>query len=79
MGGDEQRDEPNTASGEADVTREADLGTETLANQYEIRILADGRVVFGDLPQGLLEVARVVAGSEPGPQTVVPESENHDE
>lgn len=35
-----------------------------LANRYEIRILADGRVVFGDLPQGLLEVARVVAGSE---------------
>ncbi|HAN32707.1 MAG TPA: hypothetical protein DCQ06_14030 [Myxococcales bacterium] len=36
-------------------------------NQYEIRILSDGRVVFGDLPQGLAEVAQIVAGSEPGP------------
>ena len=36
-----------------------------LKNQYEIRILADGRVVFGDLPEGLSEVAQIVAGSEP--------------
>ncbi len=49
-----------------------------LPNRYEIRILADGRVVFGDLPQGLLEVARVVAGSELEPQTVATESEQHD-
>ena len=47
-------------------------------NRYEIRILPDGRVVFGDLPQGLLEVARVVAGSEPEPQTVATESEQND-
>ncbi len=32
--------------------------------QYHIRILADGSVVFGDLPAGLAEVAAVVAGSE---------------
>lgn len=34
-------------------------------NRYEIRILPDGSVVFVDLPGGLAEVARVVAGSAP--------------
>lgn len=34
-------------------------------NRYEIRILPDGQVVFVDLPGGLAEVARVVAGSAP--------------
>ena len=62
--------------------RDEELGQrgpeEGLPNRYEIRILADGRVVFGDLPLGLLEVARVVAGSDLEPQTVATESEQHD-
>lgn len=31
--------------------------------QVAIHILADGRVVFGDLPPGLAEVAHIVAGT----------------
>jgi len=32
--------------------------------RFAIRILATGEVVFGDLPEGLAEVARVVAGED---------------
>lgn len=32
--------------------------------QCTIRILANGDVVFGDLPEGLLDVARILAGTD---------------
>lgn len=34
--------------------------------RIEIRILDDGRVVFGDLPADLAEVAALLAGGTPG-------------
>lgn len=47
-------------AGSAPPLPEGDCGPR---NRYRITILADGRVVFGDLPGGLVEVAQVVAGS----------------
>ena len=32
-------------------------------SHYAIRILANGDVVFGDLPEGLLDVAHVLSGT----------------
>jgi len=43
--------------------------------RFHIRILADGTVVFGDLPTGLAEVAAVVAGSDAVGQPIAEHSD----
>jgi hypothetical protein len=47
-------------------------------NRYEIRISPEGAVTFVDLPEGLAQVARVVAGLPPSGSTARPTDEGDD-